>query len=90
MMNEEKSSTSVTPELLKRLEDAAVCAAREIISGRRIIDVEGAYGLGLTTIEVGNDGKCREPGPEEASKPWRPVRKNSFIKARLISIWTDC
>jgi uncharacterized linocin/CFP29 family protein len=67
MMNEEKSSASVTPELLKRLEDAAVDAAREIISGRRIIDVEGAYGLGLTTIEVGNDGKCREPGPEEAS-----------------------
>jgi uncharacterized linocin/CFP29 family protein len=55
------------PELMSRIEETAVSAARDILSGRRIIDVEGPYGLGLTTIEVGNDDLCRQPGPTEAS-----------------------
>ncbi|HXV82073.1 MAG TPA: family 1 encapsulin nanocompartment shell protein [Candidatus Binatia bacterium] len=60
-------SEFVAPDLLKKIEEAAVSAARDILSGRRIIDVEGPYGLGLTTLEVGNDDLCRQPGPEEAS-----------------------
>jgi uncharacterized linocin/CFP29 family protein len=56
-----------SPELLDKIEEAAVSAARDILSGRRIIDVEGPYGLGLTAVEVGNDDLCRQPGPEEAS-----------------------
>jgi uncharacterized linocin/CFP29 family protein len=56
-----------SPELLDKIEEAAVSAARDILSGRRIIDVEGPYGLGLTAVEVGNDDLCRPPGPEEAS-----------------------
>jgi hypothetical protein len=66
-MGEESGSGVVTSELMKRIEEAAVSAAREILSGRRIIDVEGPYGVGLTTVEVGNDDRCREPGPDEAS-----------------------
>jgi uncharacterized linocin/CFP29 family protein len=66
-MGEDRLSGTINTELMKQIEDAAVSAAREIISGRRIIDVEGPYGIGLTTVEVGNDDKCREPGPEEAS-----------------------
>src|SRR6478752_8342404 len=57
----------VTSELMASIEHAAVSAARQVLSGRRIIDVEGPYGVGLTTVEVGNDDLCREPGPEEAS-----------------------
>ena len=56
-----------SPEFLNKIEEAAVSAARDILSGRRIIDVEGPYGLGLTAVEVGNDDLCRQPGPEEAS-----------------------
>jgi uncharacterized linocin/CFP29 family protein len=56
-----------SPELLNKIEEAAVSAARDILTGRRIIDVEGPYGLGLTAVEVGNDDLCREPGPGEAS-----------------------
>jgi uncharacterized linocin/CFP29 family protein len=66
-MGEEQVSGVINSELMNRIEEAAVAAAREILSGRRIIDVEGAYGTGLTTVEVGNDDRCREPGPEEAS-----------------------
>jgi uncharacterized linocin/CFP29 family protein len=66
-MSEEKHPGVITAELMQRIEDAAVSAARDVLSGRRIIDVEGPYGVGLTTVEVGNDDKCREPGPLEAS-----------------------
>src|SRR5918996_4030341 len=61
------TSVSFAPELLKKIEEAAVSAARDILSGRRIIDVEGPYGLGLTALEVGNDDLCRQPEPTEAS-----------------------
>jgi len=63
----ERALKVITPELMKRIEEAAVSAAKEILSGRRIIDVEGPYGVGLTTVEVGNDDLCREPAPNEAS-----------------------
>jgi uncharacterized linocin/CFP29 family protein len=60
-------SGTVTPDLLKKIEQAAIAAARDILTGRIIIDVEGPYGLGLTTVEVGNDDLCRQPAPSEAS-----------------------
>jgi uncharacterized linocin/CFP29 family protein len=66
-MSEERIPGVITSELMEQIEQAAVSAARDVISGRRIIDVEGPYGVGLTTVEVGNDDKCREPGPDEAS-----------------------
>ena len=67
-MSENSSAPEfLTPKLLSRIEEAAISAARDILSGRRIIDVDGPYGLGLTTVEVGNDDLCREPGPNEAS-----------------------
>src|SRR5215467_10031101 len=61
------ASGALAPELLEKIERAAVSAAREILTGRKILDVEGPYGLGLTSLEVGNDDICREPGPTEAS-----------------------
>jgi uncharacterized linocin/CFP29 family protein len=67
IMIDEKQSSFVTTDLVQRLQEAAVSAARDVLSGRRIIDVEGPYGRGLTTVEVGNDDICREPGREEAS-----------------------
>ena len=67
MAHEITASGTVARDLVERIEQAAVNAARDILSGRRIIDVEGPYGLGLTTLEVGNDDLCREPGPGEAS-----------------------
>ena len=53
------ASEFVAPDLMSKMEEAAVSAARDILSGRRIIDVDGPYGLGLTALEVGNDDLCR-------------------------------
>ena len=94
-MNEENSPSPVTADLLQSLEDAAVSAARDIISGRRIIDVEGAYGIGLTTVEVGNDDKCRETGPEEASAvvsralPVPMIYRHFAVSKRRIASWQE-
>jgi uncharacterized linocin/CFP29 family protein len=58
---------SLSPAFYEKIEEAAVSAARDILTGRRILDVDGPYGLGLTTVEVGNDDLCRQPGADEAS-----------------------
>lgn len=48
------------------IDDAATGAARERMTARRVLDVEGPYGPGLTSIEVGHDGLCRQPDSDEA------------------------
>jgi uncharacterized linocin/CFP29 family protein len=53
-------------DVWQRIDDAAVQAAREVLTGRRFLDVDGPYGVGFTSVEVGNDDYCRQPGPEEA------------------------
>jgi uncharacterized linocin/CFP29 family protein len=50
----------------KRIDEAAVHAARDMLTGRRFLEVDGPYGVGLTSVEVGHDDYCRQPGPEEA------------------------
>jgi uncharacterized linocin/CFP29 family protein len=67
MAEQETLPVSIDPEIMEKIEAAAVAAARELLTGRRILDVEGPYGLGLTTVDVGNDDLCRQPGPQEAS-----------------------
>lgn len=52
--------------LWKQIDEAAVKAARDVLTGRRFLEVDGPYGVGLTSVEVGNDEYCRQPGPAEA------------------------
>jgi uncharacterized linocin/CFP29 family protein len=54
-------------DVWERIDDAAVQAARDVLTTRRFLDVDGPYGVGLTSVEVGNDDYCRQPGPEEAA-----------------------
>lgn len=53
-------------DLWKEFDAAALKAARDMLTGRRFLDVDGPYGVGLNTIEVGNDNFCRQPQPGEA------------------------
>lgn len=53
-------------DVWKEIDAAAVKAARDRLTGRRFLDIEGPFGIGLTTIEVGNDDYCREPAAGEA------------------------
>lgn len=50
------------------IDQAAAKAARDMLTARRFLDLEGPFGPGLTSIEVGNDGFCRQTAPEEAGQ----------------------
>ena len=53
-------------EIWQRIDNAAVNAARDLLTGRRFLEVDGPYGVGLTSVEVGHDDFCRQPTPQEA------------------------
>lgn len=75
----------------RAIDEAAVKAARDRLTGRRFLDVEGPFGVGLTAIEVGNDGYCRQPGPEEAGAvmgrtiPVPMLRKSFELSIRRVA-----
>src|SRR5690625_3905882 len=50
----------------QEIDEAAAVAARERLTGRRVLDVLGPYGVGLTSIEIGADDYCRQIKPDEA------------------------
>lgn len=54
------------PALWEQIDAEAVTAARETLSARRFLDVQGPYGLGLTSVEIGEDGYCSQVGEGEA------------------------
>src|SRR5438128_11479754 len=60
-------SQSHLPEASWReIDQTAVGAARDRLTGRRFLDLQGPFGVGLTAIEAGNDDYCRQPSPDEA------------------------
>lgn len=61
-----RESASFSSAIWDRIDDAVVSAATAHLTGRRFLDVEGPYGVGLTAIEVGEEGQCRQPAAEEA------------------------
>ncbi|MGH7092582.1 MAG: family 1 encapsulin nanocompartment shell protein [Stellaceae bacterium] len=73
------------------IDAAAVGAARDRLTGRRFLDVEGPFGTGLTTIEIGNDDYCRQPTPDEAGAilgralPVPMLRKSFRLSIRRIA-----
>jgi uncharacterized linocin/CFP29 family protein len=54
-------------EVWRKIDETAVAAARERLSARRFLPVEGPFGIGLTAIECGNDEVYRQPRPVEAA-----------------------
>ncbi len=62
----DRKSAPFGEEIWQRIDRVAVETAREVLTGRRFLEVDGPYGVGLTSVEVGHDEYCRQPGPEEA------------------------
>jgi uncharacterized linocin/CFP29 family protein len=77
------------------IDAAAVSAARDRLTGRRFLDLEGPFGVGLTTIEVGNDDYCRQPGPDEAGQVMGRaialpmIRKSFRLSIRRVAAHVD-
>ncbi|MGD9613885.1 MAG: family 1 encapsulin nanocompartment shell protein [Alphaproteobacteria bacterium] len=77
------------------IDNAAASAARDRLTGRRFLDLEGPFGLGLTVIEIGNDDYCRQPGPDEAGQilghamQVPMIRKSFRISIRRVAAYLD-
>jgi uncharacterized linocin/CFP29 family protein len=61
-----RAQSHLPDAIWEEIERAAVAAAREQLTGRRYLDLQGPFGVGLTAIEAGNDDYCRQPSPDEA------------------------
>src|SRR5260221_12797732 len=61
-----RSQADLPASLWQTIDEAAVKAARDKLTGRRFLDLQGPFGPGLTSIEVGNDDYCRQPAEDEA------------------------
>ncbi len=84
------------PETIwQAIDQAAIEAARERLTGRRFLDLEGPFGVGLTAIEVGNDGYCRQPAADEAGAVMGraisvPMLRRSFrLSVRRIAAYQE-
>jgi uncharacterized linocin/CFP29 family protein len=61
-----REAASFDAEVWEEIDREAVRAARDALTGRRFLEVDGPYGAGLTSLELGEDGYCREAAPDEA------------------------
>jgi uncharacterized linocin/CFP29 family protein len=82
-----RSQASFPHEIWDAIDAAAVEAARERLTGRRFLDIEGPFGVGLTAIEMGNDDFCRQPASDEAGAVLgRAVSVPMLRKSFLLSV----
>lgn len=96
-MNHLNREQAPFPEhIWERIDATAVEAAKALLTGRRFLDVEGPFGLGMTALELGTDDYCRDPKPDEAgaivsraiSVPM--LRKSCRLSARRLAAYLDC
>jgi uncharacterized linocin/CFP29 family protein len=77
------------------IDESAAAAARDRLTARRFLDLEGPFGAGLTAVEVGNDDYCRDPGPDEAGAimshviPLPMLRKSFRLSIRRVAAHTQ-
>lgn len=71
-------------DIWQAIDQAAVTAARDRLTARRFLEVDGPFGLGLTAIELGDDTFCRQPAADEAAQILGravsvPMLRKSFV-----------
>jgi uncharacterized linocin/CFP29 family protein len=84
------------PALLwEHIDRTAMEAAKALLTGRRYLEVEGPFGLGLTALELGADDYCRDPGEQEAGAVVSRaiavpmLRKSCRLSARRLAAHLD-
>lgn len=61
-----REAAPLSSSVWQKIDEAAVKAARDVLTSRRFLEIEGPFGVGVTAVEVGHDDFCRQPGPDEA------------------------
>lgn len=90
-----RNQAPIPGQLWSQIDQAAVAAAKDLLTGRRFLDLEGPYGLGLTSVEIGTDDYCRQPAENEAgavvsralSMPM--IRKSFKLSMRRLAAHAD-
>lgn len=54
-----RGAVGIPDALWERLDKAAQEAAADILTARRFLDLEGPFGVGLTSVEIGSESYCR-------------------------------
>lgn len=62
-----RDTAGFSDELWERIDATAVAAARDILTARRFLAVEGPFGAGLTSVEVGAERYTRTSGESRAA-----------------------
>lgn len=82
-----RGQANLPASLWQEIDEAATKAARDKLTGRRFLDLEGPFGPGLTSIEIGNDDYCRQPKEGEAGAVMgRAISVPMLRKSFLLSI----
>lgn len=61
-----RDASGLPGDIWDLIDEAAQKAAKKSMVARRFLDMDGAYGPGLTSIELGADDFCRQPREDEA------------------------
>jgi uncharacterized linocin/CFP29 family protein len=61
-----RDAAGIPGPLWDRIEHPAQSAAADHLTARRFLDLEGPFGVGLTSVEVGSEHYCRPAEPDAA------------------------
>ncbi|AGA90185.1 uncharacterized protein, linocin/CFP29 [Thioflavicoccus mobilis 8321] len=61
-----RDAASFPADLWERIDTAAIGAARDRLTARRFLDLEGPFGVGLTSVEIGTEAVVNEPNGQLA------------------------
>ncbi len=61
-----RGAAGISNSLWERIDRAAQTAAADLLTARRFLDLEGPFGVGLTSVETGSESYCRPAASDAA------------------------
>ncbi|MCF7984449.1 MAG: bacteriocin family protein [Thiohalocapsa sp.] len=62
-----RGAAGLSGEIWERIDAAALEAAADLLTARRFLDIDGPFGIGLTSLEVGPETRVQDSGEELAA-----------------------
>lgn len=62
-----RDASGLPGSLWERIDEAARTAAADLLTARRFLDLEGPFGVGLTSVETGSESYCRPAQADAAA-----------------------
>lgn len=68
-----RDAAGLSEALWERIDEAVLGAARDLITARRFLDLDGPYGIGLTSLETGAESEVQEASEGMAASIGSPT-----------------